>query len=351
MLSIASAFRDALVPFLIAGTTALVAMLAALVIQRFVRQARTVWRDRAAFRYQPDMDRALAGDDQAIERLQRAPRRHRGVIAELLLRPLAFVKGDISERARAVADHTGLLHRWRGDLDQPGWWVRAEAALALGLVHDRDSIALLTRALDDSHQQVRAAAVDSLGRIGDASVAPLLLARLPEQARNERTRIVEALRRIGGEAITPLLEHTRHHPADRALAAEVLALLGGSDAVTALLDWTTDDRAAVRAAAWRALATIGIDNRAFYHALRALADDDADVRAAAALAVGRSGRPESASYLAARLDDEWVVAAQAARALSRVGASGLAALQQRADGAEGLGRDLARQLAWEAARR
>jgi len=218
-------------------------------------------------------------------------------------------------------------------------------------VHDRDSIALLTRALDDSHQQVRAAAVDSLGRIGDASVAPLLLARLPEQARNERTRIVEALRRIGGEAITPLLEHTRHHPADRALAAEVLALLGGSDAVTALLDWTTDDRAAVRAAAWRALATIGIDNRAFYHALRALADDDADVRAAAALAVGRSGRPESASYLAARLDDEWVVAAQAARALSRVGASGLAALQQRADGAEGLGRDLARQLAWEAARR
>ena len=42
---------------------------------------------------------------------------------------------------------------------------------------------------------------------------------------------------------------------------------------------------------------IGMDERAAYHALRALSDQDPRVRAQAAQALGRTGRPDFAPYL------------------------------------------------------
>ncbi len=131
----------------------------------------------------------------------------------------------------------------------------------------------------------------------------------------------------------------------------MLALVGGMGARETLLAWTSDDDPTVRAAAWRAMGVTGMDDRAAYHALRALSDVNSRVRAHAAQALGRAGRTDFAPYLAQHLDDEWEVAAQGARALSRLGDAGVAALRQReASGAGGHGLELARHFIWEQAR-
>lgn len=132
---------------------------------------------------------------------------------------------------------------------------------------------------------------------------------------------------------------------ERGLAAEVLGLIGTAAAVDPLLVWCADSRAEVRAAAFEALGSIGLDDRGHYFALRALGDGDPAVRGMAARALGRGQRDDAAEYLAGRLDDEWLPAAQAAGALRRLGGRGLALLQARAreDGQAG---DLARQMLW-----
>jgi HEAT repeat protein len=75
------------------------------------------------------------------------------------------------------------------------------------------------------------------------------------------------------------------------------------------------------------------------------------VRAAAARALARSGRTDAAPQLAGKLDDEWEVAAHAARALAKLGPEGHAALKERVDSGAGLGHDLARQVLWESGHR
>jgi HEAT repeat protein len=75
-----------------------------------------------------------------------------------------------------------------------------------------------------------------------------------------------------------------------------------------------------------------------------LSDASPDVRAAGAWALGRSGREEAAAYLAPRLHDDWIVAAQAARALRALGAAGRRALEAAAAVEDG---ELARQMLWE----
>ena len=76
-----------------------------------------------------------------------------------------------------------------------------------------------------------------------------------------------------------IVQHQATAAADRRLIAEILALVGGTSARSTLLQWSQDEDAAVRAAAWRAIGTTGMDDRVSYHALRALSDPDPRVRA------------------------------------------------------------------------
>ena len=111
-----------------------------------------------------------------------------------------------------------------------------------------------------------------------------------------------------------------------------------------MIVWAGDDRTEVRAAVWQAIGAIGVDDRAYYHLLRGLSDPGEAVRAAAAWALGRSGRQDAVIYLAGGLDDEWLVAAQTARALRALGPAGRRELE---DAASRRGSELARQMLWE----
>lgn len=351
LLSFAARLRDVLVPFLIVGTAILLLLLALLIGQRLWRETAFARRRALAQRYRPMIESALSADSPlALDALAAVPRRHRAVVAELVLAPLHAVRGGHNLRAAELADRLELSTQWRDDLASRRWWRRSEAALALGLLHDRGSVAALTALLDDEHEQVRAAAIDALGVIGDPSAIAALLARMSDPTRYERARLVQALRAFGEAATSALLDHGAVHPGDRVLVATVLAFVGGASARDPLLRWASDEDTEARAAAWRALAAVGIDERAFYHALKGLGDSAPAVRAAAARALARSGRADASSHLADHLDDEWEVAAQAARALSRLGAHGHAALEARVARGPGLGHDLARQILWEGGR-
>ncbi len=352
LLSFAEAFRDALIPFIIGGSALLLLLLALLVGQRLIRAAGGTRRRALVSRYGPIVAAALDGDAAALSAtVALVPARHRALVASLILAPLHVVRGGHNVRAAELAERLKLTDGWRTDLRSRRWWHRSEAALALGLLRDRSSLPSLIDLLDDEHEQVRAAAVDALGQIADPSAIQPLLTRLNEPTRHERARVVQSLRAFGEGATSALLAHGTAHPADRALVATILSFVGGAAAREPLLLWAGSEPADTRAAAWQALAAVGLDDRAFYHALKGLDDEDAGVRAAVARALARTGRGEASPHLAGHLDDDWEVAVQSARTLIKLGDDGRAALAARVKQGPGLGHDLAQQVLWEGGHR
>ncbi len=348
MLAIAEILRRALLPFLAITGAVLGALLAALVLQRAVREV--VWwrKTRLERRYQPAVDRLLRGEVAFPKAtlLIRAPARHRRLIAGLLVEPLRVLSGEPVDRACGAAHAMGLTPLWLADLQDRQWWRRAEAALALGFVGEVTAYDALLGLLEDPHEEVRAAAVEALGRLGDVRAVPALLAGLAEQSRHQRARIIDAVSMLGPEGRSDLLAHACRFPEQLPILSEVIASVCGSAAVPNLLEWASAPVPAIRAAAMLALGTIGVDDRSFYHALRALGDVDDDVRAMAARALGRSGRKDATDYLAAHLDDAWLVAAQSSRALASLGLPGIVALEGRSS-EDGKAGDLARHMLWE----
>jgi HEAT repeat protein len=340
--------RDVLLPFLWLLASALAILFTWLVVWRLAAQLRTAWRRQVIARYQPLVDELLspASTPDTVRQLARSPRRYRDPIGSLIIDALRLTTGEIVPRLRDALDALGLIDHWRVALHHRRWWVRADAARALGLVRDPSAVEGLIGALDDPHEEVRAAAVDALGRIGDPRAVPALLARLPDESRHQRTRLVEALRGQGPSIVPALLEYIRIYPHDTALAIDVLGLSGATGALSELLAWTGHPESIVRVAALKAIGSIGLDDRSYYYALRGLEDSEAEVRGMAARALGRSGRQSAVPYLARHLDDEWVVAAHAATGLRRLGREGKIALRGYAD-APGQAGVLARQMLWE----
>ena len=304
-------------------------------------------RERLVTRYRPLVDAITQSGltPQTFERLRRMPARHRGIVASLLLAPLHATRGDVVSHVRDAAAAIGLVGGWVADLEHRHWWVRADAVRALGLIEEPSALHRVMRALDDVHDEVRAAAVEAVGTFGNPYSIPALLEHLADGSRYQRARVVDALRRLG-PAVTPaLVECARAQPEQAPLVLELLGLVGTSAAIEPLLQWCGDERGAVRSAALAALGSIGLDDRSYYYALRALGDADPQARAMAARALGRGRREEAVAYLAERLDDEWLPAAQAAGALRSLGGAGVAALEARSHD-EGQAGDLARQMLW-----
>lgn len=348
MQPIAEVFRQIVIVVLVVGGSALAALLGFLVALRGVREVRFQHRERLKQAYRPTVEPLLDLDPpkDAFFALIRAPRRHRDVIGELLLAPLRVAHGAFVGNLRTASAALGLIDRWLGDLQHRKWWMRAEAARALGLVQEPDATEPLMRALDDEHEEVRAAAVEALGSIADRRAIVPLLERLGDPARQQSARVIASLRAFG-DAVTPvLLAYARQHGSDLATLASLLEIVGGAAATDDLIAWCQDARPDVRAASLRALGTIGVDDRAFVCATRSLSDHEPGVRAMAARALGRSRRQEAARLLGDHLGDEWIVAAHSATALRSLGAAGTAQLTARSAD-EGQAGDLARQMLWE----
>jgi HEAT repeat protein len=261
-----------------------------------------------------------------------------------LLKPLHAARGAVVTHVREAVSAIGLIEHWSANLQDRRWWVRADSIRALGFVELVSAVPAILRALNDDHEEVRAAAVDALARLNDPRAIAALLEHLGDSS-HQRARVIEALRNLGATVTPALAEMARARPDCTRLVAEILGLIGTTAALEPLVIWCGDPRPEVRAAALEALGSIGLDDRSYYFALRALGDTDPRARAMAARALGLARREDAVDHLTTQLDDEWLPAAQAAGALRRLGVPGNAALQARATDAGQAG-DLARQMLW-----
>ena len=348
MLYIADCLRWILVPFLLLAGAILILLLALLMCGRAFENIKIRARARLIAKCRPLVDALLLPHPPAdvTRQLARYVRTHADLLAELLVAPARFATGSLIDELRSAASELGLAGRWVQNLSDRRWWIRADAARALGLLKVPSATDPLLAALDDQEEEVRAAAVEALGNIGDPRTVPVIVSKLPEQSRHQRVRVIEALHQFGRVAVPALLAYEQEHPGDRAMVAELLGIIADSSAVDHLVRWTGDEDPTVRGASIGALGAIGLDERTYYYALRTLSDAEPQVRAVAATALGRSGRREAAPYLVARLTDEWIVAAPSATALRALGTPGITALRAHAAD-EGMPGDLARQVLFD----
>jgi hypothetical protein len=350
LLLLAATLRAVLVPFVAVLAGLLGILLVVLIGQRALRDAAVARQARRQRRCRPYVDRCLepgAGPSALEDLVAACGRRDRTAVASLILPLLHSIGGEIVDRSRDVFVRLGLRDTWLTDLHDRGWWRRANGAHALGLIGEPSAVPMLVGLLDDVHDEVRAAALEALGRLADPETLPRVVSLLDGDA-HQHARVVAVIRAFGPAAATELARQARRDWRDRRTAANVLGQMRSPRGLDLLLDWCNDADPGLRAACHRALGDIGLDERAYYFALRALGDPDVEVRAMAARALGRAGRSDAAPYLATHLGDDWRAAAQSAVALRQLGPGGRALLEIEA-GHEGPGADLARQVLWETA--
>jgi HEAT repeat protein len=334
---------------LVAWAGALLAstVLAAVVLERAAFAVQQVRSARIARRYNALVRRALDGDDAARRALSASPSRHHIAIARLLIVPLIEDRDPsrIAE-ARATAKVLAVFPIAERYLRSRWWWRRSIALRMFGLIQARDHSAQLIAALDDPHPDVRAAALDGLLDLQNPATVPAIAVRLYDESMPPGRRAA-ALKAFGSSCEPFLLELSALDAAHRRSCALALAICGTPRSRPVLCRWTRDLRPGVRAAAFRALGDIGLDDDATRAAIENLESEDSQVRAMAARALRGCRDPGAAISLAPRLDDTWVVAVQAAHTLESMGMAGLAVLQTRASQTDLAGL-LARQTLWRA---
>jgi HEAT repeat protein len=298
--------------------------------------------------YQPLVDLALGGDAAAVQALAASPRKHRVPIGWLLIAPLIDDRDpDRITATREIAASLSLVTIAEQYMASRWWWRRALALRALGLMQQRSHTGDILNGLDDRDSDVRGAALDALADLQDPASLPTIVARLHDTSlhRGRRAALIAA---FGAQCEPFLLTFAERDFERRLNYAQMLAICGTARSRPALCEWTADPRPGVRAAAFAALAHVGLDDRSAGIAIQSLDSADLGVRAMAAHALhGWTGAGDAAGHLARHLDDTWAVAVRAAESLAEmreIGRAELATWSQRA-GLPGL---LARQMLWQA---
>lgn len=332
------------------GVFLALSMLCAVVTGRIAYAWHEERRHRFERQYGPLSALALEGDEDARRALMLCPSRYHFALATLLITPLI----DNRDPARIAATRTLVRDLSPGRfadrfLRSRWWWRRALALRALGLIQATDRTDVIIAALDDGHPEVRGAALDALADMQDPRSLPAIVMRLHD-ASLQRGRRAAALAAFGSQCEPLVLDLARVDGEHRLNYARVLAVCGTARSRPALVRWTRDARPDVRAAAFEALAHIGLDEPSAALAIDALESSDMPVRAMAAGALrGWTGAGNAPSHLAPHLNDTWTVAVKAARSLQSMHQAGRAMLESWAVRPD-LAGVLSRQMLWEGAR-
>lgn len=212
-------------------------------------------------------------------------------------------------------------------------WRRELAARRLGLVAEDASRRALRKALVRGPEIVTQAAALTLGRYRDRGALRWLLAH-PETFARRTPRARVALLCAWGRSALPALAQALDRGIDdprlRRAIVETLGLRGHRASIAALERAVADSDAEVRVAAARALGRLRADQCAVA-LIGALHDDSWPVRAQAAWALGRARAEIALTPLAERLTDRaWWVRRHAAYALWELGEDGRHALREAA---------------------
>lgn len=108
------------------------------------------------------------------------------------------IEGRPSKGRRKSKQPSGVVQEQLEKLTDRNWYVRRDAADALGARRDPVAVPALARLLTgDGSVRVRAACAEALGWIGDAAAVPDLITALRDEHHSVRTGAENALRRIG----------------------------------------------------------------------------------------------------------------------------------------------------------
>src|SRR5262245_3100749 len=212
--------------------------------------------------YGPLVDRALEGDDSATRTLIESPMRNRILIGRLLGARITDDRDPVRiAAARTIARAMSLAEIANRYLGSRWWWRRTLAVRALGLAQFRDHTPAIVAALDDRNAEVRNAALDALADMQDPASLPAIVVRLHDPSLQAGRRLA-ALVAFGSKAERFLIELAEVDQPNRVSYAEALGICGTACSRGTLCEWTRDGRADVQAAAFAALAHVGLDDRA-----------------------------------------------------------------------------------------
>jgi len=318
---------------LIAGLLLATGLLLVTAGARLVRAPLRARRARAERHVRRMVLATVSGTGAAPELIAARGARGRAV-ERLVFAYLAQVRGEATAFLTEVLRQRGTLDRILRATHSSWARLRARAEARLSLIACPEAERRLTELVTgEQSPHVRIVATRALGKTGSAAAAATLLHSLSRPAPVPEGIVASALLELGPEAVPALQEELAGGRRQRAMAADVLGLLGALPAWPGLVDNVTAGSLDVRASAVRALGRLGLPQA--IGPVTACLDrcEDPELRAAAAHALGRIGDPRSAQPLAACLDDpDYWVAHFAAAALAELGSAGVAELTLAAAG-------------------
>lgn len=302
-----------------------------IVLNKAQREVREGWRRARRRELEPRVLAWAHGDAPSVLSVLGGglARKDRRVYEEIVLDHVQRVRGVERERLARTLDELGFVDRWRHGLRSKGWWQRAAAAEKLGLARASRATEALIAAMKDPMEEVRLRAAKALGSIGGKGAAEPLVRALAEPNRWSAIRIADILTDLGREVAGELIDRyptlNRH---GRLAALDILARVHTIDSSSFLHGRLEDEDRDVRARAAHALGAIG-DPAAAPALIARLEDAEWPVRAMAAKALGRIRHAPSIPALRkAMRDREWWVRANAAEAVRAMGEAGIEALEE-----------------------
>ncbi|HEX8183482.1 MAG TPA: HEAT repeat domain-containing protein, partial [Blastocatellia bacterium] len=197
---------------------------------------------------------------------------------------------------------------------------RVQEMTALVESKDANALSMIKESLSDENWYVRGEAARALGRLGDSSAAQALVPLVEDQNWFVRDAALEALSAIkaspGPASIQRLLSSPDSY--SRARAAATIGAINYAPAIDALIAALSDADENVKRAAANALAKLKAA-KAADALMPLLKDEDASVRKAAAVALGRIGDKRAAQAILALRKDEGAGEWEYAAALYRLG--------------------------------
>lgn len=186
----------------------------------------------------------------------------REVLFEMLLELSERHKGEIGDRLRHLLTGSDWLEQELLRLGSMRSWIRARAALRLGLIHDRRSRAGLARAFMDRSPRVRQAAGRALFQVDPEMLLRLLPELFSEHSVWQEPEADEFVRFLGGAA-APALQAVldRGNLQAQKRAIHLLGTIGDSSSLVILNGLLQHPLEEIRASAKMTLGNCYNENR------------------------------------------------------------------------------------------
>ena len=255
-------------------------------------------------------------------------------VREMVMQLLGSVKGDTRDLLIALLWGVGVRDKALKSIKIGDNIEKQKAIEVLSLFTDAEALAALHQAMDDENQNIRLMAAEALAE-NDPDLSVVELVEKLDIGGTIRSRMLrEIFSKAGRNHVKDLVDLLEGVAVEDIAVLTLYAIGRVQDysVVPAVIKQMKSKHVNVRAEALRALNSIG-HPKCMPAVVDAIGDDAWPVRAQAAVCAGNIGFVEAIEPLVDLLDDEeWWARFRAAEALARLGADGMAALENASRG-------------------